>query len=49
GLYFHGLNYSFYETYFEILKNITAENLLEMANKYLQTESMYEVVVGGKE
>ncbi len=48
GLYFHGLDYSFYETYFEILKNITSEDLLEMANKYLHTEQMYEIIVGGK-
>ena len=49
GLYFHGLDYSFYEIYFNILRNITAEDLLEVANKYLHTENMYEIVVGGKQ
>ncbi|WP_045114571.1 M16 family metallopeptidase [Microscilla marina] len=48
GLHFHGLDYSFYDNYFEVLKNITPEDLMELANKYLRTEEMYEIVVGGK-
>lgn len=49
SLYFHGLDYSFYESYFEALKNITSQDLIELANKYLHTEEMHEIVVGGKE
>lgn len=48
GLHFHGLDYSFYDNYFDTLKNITSEDLMELANKYLNTEDMYEIVVGGK-
>lgn len=48
GLYFHGLDYSFYDNYFNVLKSITPEDIIELANKYLHTEDMYEIVVGGK-
>lgn len=48
GLYFHGLDYSFYDNYLKVLKTITPEELLELANEHLRTQEMYEIVVGGK-
>ena len=40
------LDYSFYENYIETIKTISAEKLMELANKYLQENDMYEVVAG---
>ena len=48
SLYFNGLEYSFYDKYIETIKSITAEEILETAQKYLDTEDMLTVVVGGK-
>ncbi|CAA9312473.1 MAG: Zinc protease [uncultured Cytophagales bacterium] len=47
-IYFDGLDYAFYEHYIEHIRQTTAEDLLELANKYLDVDSLSEVVAGGK-
>jgi zinc protease len=47
-IYFNGLNYSFYKQYIESIQNISAEDIREMANRYLNKEDMAEVVAGGE-
>jgi zinc protease len=42
-----GLPFDFYEQYITKIKTVTAQDVLEMANRYYQTEQMIEVVVGG--
>ena len=40
------LTYEYYDNFIENIKNITSNNLIEVANKYLQNEDLIEVVVG---
>ncbi len=47
-IWLHNMDYSYYEKYVDALGTITAKELMEMANKYLQKDSMYELVVGAK-
>ncbi|GAL87624.1 peptidase M16 [Sporocytophaga myxococcoides] len=47
-LLFNNLPVNFYETYFNTLTNITAEEIQATALKYFQIENFYEVVVGNK-
>lgn len=47
-IYFDGLSYEFYERYPEKILHTSAEDLIHLANNYLNPESMTEVVVGGK-
>ena len=49
GIKVYGLGYDFYDLYIETLKNITSEELLMLAKKYLDPDSMYELVVGMKD
>ncbi|HBF87664.1 MAG TPA: insulinase family protein [Bacteroidales bacterium] len=44
----YNLGYEYYEKYIETVKHITAKDMLELANKYLQQNSFYEVTVGKK-
>jgi zinc protease len=46
NLYFAGLDYDYYERYTSTVKNITAEDIKALANKYLDFDSFYKVVVG---
>jgi zinc protease len=46
NLYFSGLDYDYYERYTQTVKNITAEELKTFANKYLNFENFYKVIVG---
>jgi zinc protease len=46
NLYFAGLDYDYYERYTQTVKNITAEELQALANKYLDFDSFYKVIVG---
>ena len=46
SLYFAGLDYSYYDRYTETVRNITSEQLLELANKYLKFDEFYKVIVG---
>lgn len=48
NIYFSGLDYSYYENYISKVKSITADELLALANKYLNTENFTEIVVGKK-
>lgn len=45
-LYFTGLDYSYYDRYTAIVKSITAEELQALANKYLNFDEFYKVIVG---
>lgn len=48
SIYYHQLDYDFYEQYVEKIKGITAGEIIECARKYLNISEMLEVVVGGK-
>jgi predicted Zn-dependent peptidase len=48
GIYFYQLGYDYYSKYLEILKTISSEDILALANKYLQKEDLFELVVGKK-
>ncbi|HTB06033.1 MAG TPA: pitrilysin family protein [Bacteroidia bacterium] len=47
-IWLHGLDYSYYEKYINTLSEITSAQLIETARKYLQKDSIYELVVGAK-
>jgi zinc protease len=40
------LGYSHYEQYIDVVKNITAEKLQQLAQQYLRPEDMFEVIAG---
>lgn len=42
----YGLDYSYYDTLIDTIKKITPEELLDTANKYLDPESLYQIVAG---
>jgi predicted Zn-dependent peptidase len=42
------LDYSFYDRYLTILRNLTSEELMRLAQKYLHPEDFYTVVAGSK-
>ena len=46
NLYFAGLDYDYYERYTQTVKNITAEELKALANKYFDFDGFYKVIVG---
>lgn len=46
--YFSGLDYTYYENYIHTVKTITAEELKQLANQYLNTDTFTKVVVGKK-
>ena len=46
NLYFAGLDYDYYDRYVETIKTITSEQLLQLANKYLNFDQFYKVIVG---
>ncbi|TAL62885.1 MAG: insulinase family protein [Bacteroidetes bacterium] len=48
GIHFNGLGYEYYERYVDTIRTITADKLMELANKYWQKEEMIELVVGKK-
>ena len=43
-----GLDYSFYDQYLKVLRNITSAELLQLARQYLNPEDFYTVVAGSK-
>ena len=47
-VWLHGLDYSYYEKYISTVADITAAQLKDIACKYLQKDSIYELVVGSK-
>jgi zinc protease len=46
NLYFSGLDYEYYDRYTAVVKSITADELLKLANQYLDFGSFYKVIVG---
>lgn len=42
----YGLDYSFYDNYFKAVKNVTPNELRELANNYLQDDDMITCVAG---
>jgi len=46
NLYFSDLGYDYYDRYTETVKTITSAQLLELANKYLNFDQFYKVIVG---
>ena len=48
GIKVYGLEYDYYDQYLDTLKTITPEDLLVLAQKYLDPDSLYELVIGKK-
>lgn len=46
NLYFSGMDYAYYDRYTQIVKTVTTEDLLKLANQYLDFDSFYKVIVG---
>jgi zinc protease len=46
SIYFAGLDYNYYERYTEVIRAITAEQVLQTANKYMEMDKFYKVIVG---
>jgi predicted Zn-dependent peptidase len=46
-IHFSGLGYDFYKNYFNTLKKINPEALLDTANKYFDESAMAESIAGG--
>lgn len=47
-IWLHGLDYSYYERYLQTLNDISTSQLQDIAAKYLQKDSMYELVAGAR-
>ncbi|MBK7183115.1 MAG: insulinase family protein [Bacteroidetes bacterium] len=48
GIMEYGLGYDYFDKYIATIKNISASQLRDLANKYFDKESMIELVVGKK-
>ena len=48
NIYFFGLGYEYYDRYIQTVRTITADELLQLANQYLQFDEMEKVIVGKK-
>lgn len=46
NLYFADLDYDYYDRYVNAVKTVSAEHLKELANKYLDFDQFYKVIVG---
>ncbi|MFI5139371.1 MAG: M16 family metallopeptidase [Sphingobacteriales bacterium] len=46
NLYFAGLDYDYYDRYVNVVKTVTADQLQELANRYLNFDQFYKVIVG---
>ncbi|MGV8878729.1 MAG: M16 family metallopeptidase [Sphingobacteriaceae bacterium] len=46
NIYFSGLDYSYYDRYTQVVKNISAQELMHLANTYLDFDGLCKVVVG---
>jgi predicted Zn-dependent peptidase len=46
NLYFSDLDYEYYDYYTVTVKTITADQLLQLANKYFSYDRLYKVIVG---
>lgn len=47
GVHLYGLDYEFYNQYIQTINNITPKEIQELAQQYLQKETLMEVIVGG--
>ena len=48
NIFFYGLDYDYYEKYIQTVKDITAEEIMHLANKYFNTGDFEKVIVGKK-
>ncbi|MBK7817173.1 MAG: insulinase family protein [Sphingobacteriaceae bacterium] len=48
GIWQYGLTYDYYDKYFATINNVTANQLRDIANKYLQQDDLIECVAGKK-
>jgi len=48
SIYEYGLDYEYYENLFQTIKTITPTKITELAEQYLNENSMFELVVGNK-
>lgn len=48
SIHFYGMNYDYYDKYFRILEEITPAEIQIIARRYLQIDSLLEVLVGKK-
>ena len=48
NIYFSGLDYDYYQNYIQIVRNISPEELLGLANKYFEFDTFEKVIVGKK-
>ncbi|MCR8556116.1 insulinase family protein [Mucilaginibacter sp. BJC16-A38] len=46
NLYFAGLDYDYYDRYVDAIKTVDATHLKDLANKYLDFDKFYKVIVG---
>jgi predicted Zn-dependent peptidase len=46
NLYFAGLDYDYYDRYIKVVKTVSVAQLKELANKYLDLDGFYKVIVG---
>ena len=46
NIYFAGLDYDYYDRYSEKIKTITSQEVLNLANQYLDLDKFYKVIVG---
>jgi predicted Zn-dependent peptidase len=48
NIYFSGLDYDYYQNYIQTVRNISPEEVLDLANRYLNFENFQRVIVGKK-
>ncbi|HXH99331.1 MAG TPA: pitrilysin family protein [Sphingobacteriaceae bacterium] len=48
NIFFYGLGYDYYERYIHTVKTISAEQIMQLANRYFNTEDFEKVIVGRK-
>ncbi|WP_410220826.1 M16 family metallopeptidase [Pedobacter sp.] len=48
NIYFSGMDYDYYSRYIDTVKTITPAQLMNIANKYLNSDQMIKVVIGKK-
>lgn len=48
NIYFSGLDYDYYTRYIQIVRNINPDDILSLANQYLNFEDFQKVIVGKK-
>ncbi|WDF53856.1 M16 family metallopeptidase [Mucilaginibacter sp. KACC 22063] len=46
NVYFSGMDLDYYHRYTEVVKTVTAEQLRDLTNKYLDYDNMFKVIVG---